>query len=266
MRHERSLLAADHKSLQRRFAEASEVSPRFIPMVNSMCSHRLQRSNRAQSDHATSQATHENHRHQLDLYLAEIAELKSALATQTQGLQKAQHEKAHADSEKADVARVISELQADTARVRKEAEAFGRDLKVLRAEKEQLEGLRHEDITKADRAKKQSLAQIRVLSEQLEQQRESAAHARAELKSHLCSGYAILLISIRSLLILESRDTDDSQIAALQLRHNKECKGLSLQIGYLKAKFIRESLFRDNLVAQKDYLLVLLDGFERRSV
>lgn len=52
-------------------------------------------------------------------------------------------------------------------------------------------------------------------------------------------------------------------MSALKLQHNKECKGLLVQIRYLKAKFTREALFRDHLGYQKQYLLEILSQFER---
>lgn len=52
----------------------------------------------------------------------------------------------------------------------------------------------------------------------------------------------------------------------LKIQHNKECKGLIVQIRYLKAKFTRESLFREDLTYQKQYFLVLLKQFEKRRV
>ena len=58
--------------------------------------------------------------------------------------------------------------------------------------------------------------------------------------------------------------SDDRQIAAIKLQHNKECKGLIVQIRYLKAKFTRESCLRSDLGYQKQYLLVLLTKFEKR--
>lgn len=57
---------------------------------------------------------------------------------------------------------------------------------------------------------------------------------------------------------------DDNQLSKLKIQHNKECKGLIVQIRYLKAKFTRESLFREDLTYQKHYLLVLLQQFEKR--
>ena len=53
---------------------------------------------------------------------------------------------------------------------------------------------------------------------------------------------------------------------ALRQQHNQECKGLMVQIRYLKAKFTRESTFRSDLAYQKQYLLVLMARFERRCV
>ena len=45
---------------------------------------------------------------------------------------------------------------------------------------------------------------------------------------------------------------------ALKQQHNRECKGLMVQIKYLKAKYTRESAFRCDLAYQKQYLLVLM--------
>ena len=45
--------------------------------------------------------------------------------------------------------------------------------------------------------------------------------------------------------------------------HKNECKGLIVQIRYLKAKFTREALLRSDLGFQKRYLLALLARCER---
>jgi hypothetical protein len=59
-------------------------------------------------------------------------------------------------------------------------------------------------------------------------------------------------------------DRDGKQVSDLKMQHNKECKGLMVQIRYLKAKFVRESSFRSDLTYQKRYLLVILAQFEKR--
>ena len=58
--------------------------------------------------------------------------------------------------------------------------------------------------------------------------------------------------------------SDDSQLVVLRQQHNQECKGLMVQIRYLKAKFSRESTFRCDLSYQKQYLLVLMARLERK--
>lgn len=62
------------------------------------------------------------------------------------------------------------------------------------------------------------------------------------------------------MLTHESRN--DGQLFALKDRHKQECKGLIVQIRYLKAKYTRESTMRSDLGFQKHYLLVLLSKFE----
>ncbi|KAF8553566.1 hypothetical protein OG21DRAFT_1414081, partial [Imleria badia] len=209
LRQERSILAQDHKDLQQRYAQASE------------------RAHKLRNEYAASQKSHENRRQQLDIHLAEIEELRHALSSQADELQRTEQEKNQMMMEKTDISRTIAALEAELKRVRKDAEIFGRDLKALRAEKER----QREESAKADRARKQAQTQIRLLSEQLENQKAKTKR----LQQHL----------------------DE-----LKVQHKQECKGLIVQIRYLKAKFTRESTLRDDLSYQKQYLLVLLASFE----
>lgn len=66
--------------------------------------------------------------------------------------------------------------------------------------------------------------------------------------------------------LITSGNRNENQLSTLKLQHNKECKGLIVQIRYLKAKFTREALFRDHLGYQKQYLLTILSQFEKRFV
>lgn len=68
---------------------------------------------------------------------------------------------------------------------------------------------------------------------------------------------------LRSILTDMLRRNGD-QVSALKLQHNKESKGLIVQIRYLKAKFTRESSLRFALVYQKEYLIALLARREKR--
>ncbi|KAJ7781957.1 hypothetical protein DFH07DRAFT_1017858, partial [Mycena maculata] len=235
LRQERSLLAMDHKDLQRRFSEISEAG-------RSHSSAAL--ANRLRAEYRASQMSHDNRRHELDLHLAEIDDLRHALDDQASQLQRAEAERERIAAEKSDVARTVAALEADLRRVRRDAEAFGQDLKLLRTEKECLEAKQQDEATRAERTRKQNQTQIRVLTEQLEGQRAKTLRATEDLRTHVCV-------------------MDDRQLSALKLQHNKECKGLIVQIRYLKAKFTRESSFRSDLCYQKDYLLVLLSQFEK---
>ncbi|KAJ3782678.1 hypothetical protein GGU10DRAFT_389676 [Lentinula aff. detonsa] len=226
LREERALLAADHKELQQRYSEISEHANRLL------------------DNEAASRKTHDKHRHELDLYLSEIEDLRKALSDRGNELHRVESEKQRIAAERTDVAQTVALLEADLKRVRENAEAFGRDLKELRVEKERLERKHHEEQSKADRTKKQAQTQIRLLTEQLEGQRAKTLRARGELENHTCA-------------------MDDRQLSSLKLQHNKEAKGLIVQIRYLKAKFTRESMLRFSLAYQKHYLLILLKQFEK---
>lgn len=225
LRQERSLLARDYKDLQRQFTEVSE------------------RAGKAQAEYAASQTSHDGRRQQLDACLTEIDELRRALANSTDELQRTEQEKNRIIVEKTSIVQTIDSLEAELKRVRKDATAIGLDLKALRTEKQKMHEKHIEEMSKAERAKKQSQAQIRLLTEQLESHKAKAKKAREDLVRHVCP-------------------VDDQKLEALKAQHKQECKGLIVQIRYLKAKFTRESTLRDDLAYQKRYLLVLLASFE----
>jgi len=226
LRQERALLVSDHKELQQRFSV-------------------LKRASKLRDEHAASQTSHNTRRYQLDLRLVEIDDLRRALSNQADELQRSEEERNRIASQKSDVARTVALLESDLKRVRRDAETFGRDLQHLRAEKERWDAKQTDEALKAERARKQSQAQIRLLNEQLDGQREKAKQAKEDLRNHVCAA------------------VDESQLSAMKVQHNKECKGLIVQIRYLKAKFTRESSLRCDLSYQKQYLLVLLTKFEK---
>ncbi|KAG2137784.1 hypothetical protein BD769DRAFT_1384914 [Suillus cothurnatus] len=221
LREERSLLAKDHKELQRQFTEVSE------------------RANKLRNDYAKvtiiARQTPSSTR----------LTSRRALSNQADELQRSEEEKNRMAIEKTDVARTVAALESDLRRVKRDAEAFGRDLKTLRTEKEKMQAKHRDELTKAERAKKQAQTQIRLLNEQLGSQHTKLKTAQEKLK---IKDYGF--------------STDGYQLVELKKQHKEECKGLVVQIRYLKAKFTRESTLRDDLVYQKHYLLVLLSNFE----
>lgn len=144
--------------------------------------------NKLRKSHATSQTSHDKRRHALDLHLLEIEDLRRALSAQTGELQRAEAETQRAASERCDLAHTVVELEADLRRVRRDAETFGRDLRELRAQKDKLEAERHDATARAERAQKQAQTQIRVLKEEVQEQRERAHAALDEWKRHVCAG------------------------------------------------------------------------------
>lgn len=125
----------------------------------------------------------------------EVDDLRRALSNQADELQKTEEEKNRIASQKSDVARTVALLESDLKRVRRDAEAFGRDLKHLRVEKERWDGKQKDEATKAERARKQSQTQIRLLNEQLEGQREKAKRAKEDLRNHVCAPLSVHPVS-----------------------------------------------------------------------
>jgi chromosome segregation ATPase len=113
--------------------------------------------------------------------------LRRALSDRADELQRTEEEKARIASEKSDVAQAVAVLEADLRRVKRDAEAFGRDLKTLRAEKEKMETVHKDETSAAERARKQAQAQIRVLNERLEVQQDRAKVVEEQLERHVCS-------------------------------------------------------------------------------
>ena len=83
----------------------------------------------------------------------------------------------------------MASLEADLKRVRRDAEAFGQDLKLLRMENDKLKTKNKDEISKAERSKKEAQTQIRLLNEQLEMQEEKVLKAQGDIKNYICAAY-----------------------------------------------------------------------------
>ena len=125
----------------------------------------------------------------LDLCRLEIDDLHRSLDDRTNDLQRVEKEKDKIATEKNDVARTVASLEADLKRIRRDAEAFGQDLKLLRKENDKLKTENKDEISKAERSKKQAQTQARLLNEQLEMQKENVLKARQEIKNYIGSAY-----------------------------------------------------------------------------
>ena len=158
----------------------------------------LQRLSKVREQHAASQTSHEQRRHDLDLQLLEIEDLRKLLSQQADVLQLAEEQKERVTSEKTDMSRTVATLESDLRRVKRDAEAFGRDLKQLRSQKERLEETKKEEAAKAERAQKQAQTQIRLLKEEAKEEREKTKTLQDLWSRHVCATYVFYLHNMRT--------------------------------------------------------------------
>ena len=143
----------------------------------------------------TAQKFHDDRRHELDLHVHEIEDLRRALTDRENELERAEASKIRVTQEKSEFARNVRELEADLLRVRKDAERFGNDLKALRKERDRLEEKKRVEEERARKAEGgQNLLKIklRLLEEELEGEKGRNREALEGWKSHICAaGYAL---------------------------------------------------------------------------
>lgn len=101
-------------------------------------------------------------------------------------VQQVEEEKERIIAEKHDVSKTISHLESDLKRVRRDAETFGRDLRTLRAEKERTEMKYKDEIARLERNKKQSQVQLKLLTNELDLQKQLIVDAK-DMKIHVCA-------------------------------------------------------------------------------
>lgn len=235
LRRERDNLADSHTALQRQFSQAA------------------QRAEALRKDLSTAQIDHEDKRHQLDLHVAEIEDLKREIAWRDEELDYARRKGA----DKSDLSRVVSELESELARVKMDADTFEQDMRVLRDQNADRKLGRHEDSARAERMQMQLKAEVKILDSQVEEQRLKMKKLQDELEGHVCTSRYVYVHGSHRLLN-HSSSGGETSLVKLKAQHNKECKGLMVQISYLKNKYTRENTFRLQLVHQKQYLLILL--------
>jgi len=194
----------------------------------------------------------------------EIEDLKEALTQRSSELERVEQEKKRMSKEHSDVMRTVSSLENDLKRVKKDAETFGRDLRALKAERDELTLKRREENGRAERVQDQLRSHIRVLEQQLDVQMSRRVALEDQMQAHICGGYVPILFYSPVSQCAHDPRSEEGDVARLRLQHNKECKGLLLQIRYLKDKFTRESTFRIELAYQKNYLLTIISHLEKK--
>ncbi|KAL5492538.1 hypothetical protein ACEPAI_3985 [Sanghuangporus weigelae] len=226
-------LFGNKETIERLRHERSELSDKYYDLHQQL-TEASKNANELTSKHAKLQMSYDARRHQLDRQAQEIENLRSALSSKVQILDNARWKNENAQVESTELSSLAGKLEFELKRIQHEANGFGRDLVHLRAERDQMISRHREEIELHECETNQVRAQLRNLKQQVVNRKEthdiaSEIHAATE---------------------------------CLRLRHNRECKGLFVQIRYLKAKYTREAALRDDLSYQKDYLLVLLSRYE----
>ena len=136
------------------------------------------------------QKSHDDRRHELDLHVHEIEDLRRALTDRESELERAETSKIRVTQEKSEFARNVRELEADLLRVRKDAERFGNDLKALRRERDKLEErkrLEEERARKAESGQSLLKTKLRLLEEELEGEKGRNREVLEGWRSHVCA-------------------------------------------------------------------------------
>ena len=125
--------------------------------------------------------------------MQEIEDLKQALTQRSSELERVEQEKKRMSREHSDVMRTVLSLESDLRRVKRDAEVFGRDLRALKAERDELTLKRREENGTAERVQDQLRSQIRVLEEQLGVQMSKRIGLQDQMQAHVCGGYVPIL-------------------------------------------------------------------------
>ncbi|KIO29893.1 hypothetical protein M407DRAFT_226032 [Tulasnella calospora MUT 4182] len=183
------------------------------------------------------QAIHDVKLHQLELQKAEIEDLRVVASG-------AEAAKAQRTQEQA--AEGIVTLQEELRRLVKDAGDFARDLDDLRSERDALVARSEEEKVAADRTKVQAQSQIRLLKDRITELERKVGSAENAPAGHVCL-------------------SDEQALQALKAQHKNECKGLIVQIRYLKERVRREATMRSDLAYQKTWLLGIIAVMEQNE-
>jgi hypothetical protein len=184
--------------------------------------------------------------------------LRLSLREKGDSLRHAESTIASLHRERASITKELLEFETDLQRQRVESEAFGRELRSLKAEQGGSIRLKEEMaiLQRNYRSAKDGLQQAK---NQLAETVRRAADLEKWQRAHLKNGYVHFTDENTSPSLTTSADTTEA-LAEQKARFKAQTRDLAAQIRYLKAKFTRESTFRNGLSLQKRYLLLLVGG------
>ncbi|GAC98814.1 hypothetical protein PHSY_006409 [Pseudozyma hubeiensis SY62] len=237
LKAERNDLLTQRADLHRKFAAANENYEQVL------------------ADLATSRAALAEHQTQLDEQIEQMEAAHAALRSKKAAYEEIAGDRDRLRAERDLIVHDVGMFEQELRRLRREADRQGADLEALRAEREQARRQLASDEQVKDRERAEFMAQVRTLVEQLK----SKTHEVDRIKRKLDD----LERSRTSVVAAPPPYVEDHSLIAARKMHEAECKGLLLQIKYLKLKLNREMDLRADLVHQKQYISLLLQGFTR---
>ncbi|OCF44892.1 hypothetical protein I317_01171 [Kwoniella heveanensis CBS 569] len=179
---------------------------------------------------------------ELDQARAETGRLERLLSQRSHSLQEAEARLTQMRTERETVMRELEDFERDLQAQRMESKAFGT----------QLQALKHKQSITAENHRAELVDLERELRDARDKERRTASEL-AEVRSRYKQ--------IETWRLEHQCDSGISEALTDQkARFKSQSRELATQIRYLKAKFTRESTFRNALSMQKRYLLLLVGG------
>ncbi|OCF72584.1 hypothetical protein I204_06966 [Kwoniella mangroviensis CBS 8886] len=172
----------------------------------------------------------------------ESDDLRNALSQRTQTLEDTKSRLAKFQNERTHVMKELEEFERDLQTQRSESREFGLQLSLLKKEQNNASAKHRAEFDALERELKEARNNERWTMKDLNDAKRKYDDLESWRINHQC-------------------DTGLSQALIDQKTHFKtQSRSLASQIRYLKAKFTRESTFRNALALQKRYLLLLVGG------
>ncbi|KAG8883701.1 hypothetical protein FRB98_002859 [Tulasnella sp. 332] len=205
------------------------------------------------------QTTQDQARRQLDVHTEEIQELRSVIMESKPTLDRKLVQQSHRPGKvpkiqsepAANIEQMPSALSAADLKLqelRQDVERCLKELNDLRTERDMLRARLDDERVAGDRAH----SQLQLLRERLEQSDQNLIKGKGRAvyqDDHECCA---------------GPSEDCQTLTELRAQHKLECKGLIVQIGYLKNRTTRESVMKTDLAYQKEYLLRIIAVMEQR--
>lgn len=235
LKAERNDLLSQRAQLHKKFADANENYEQVL------------------ADLAASRSALAEHQAQLDEQIVQMEAAHAALRSKKAAYEKIAGDRDRLRAERDLIVHDVGMFEQELRKLRREADRQGQDLEALRAEREQARHQLASDGEAKDRERAEFMLQVRTLVDQLKSKTAEVDRIKTKLDE---------LERSRTSSAPPPYAEEPSLLAARKM-HEAECKGLILQIKYLKLKLNREMDLRADLTHQKQYISLLLQGLTR---